>query len=117
MKEHVWIVQRRAKDLWAGREIMIATEDSSWWPWYLGLRFFYWRWPHDFQLRAKDGQQWWIRGYPEIWRLLQKDKPNLVFKNRILDKLDNVRRKGYITGVGQVVRNLLSFFWVPKEGS
>ena len=109
---HKKVSQGRKHDMVMGGDAIRRAADTTWWKWDKGSALFFWRWPIEYLERARDGLPiYFVKPPPEYLRP-QKDISDLRVKARVMDKLNKVRRLGYI-GPGEV-KSLTSFFAVPK---
>ena len=98
-------------DIEAGLDCIRRAIRCTAWSWPNGSRLFFWRWG-EFAGTARDGAKVHVQGELPIYTKRQRapsDKGNLKL---VQDKLNDVRKKGYISE-GEVV-SVTSLFDVPK---
>ena len=100
------------RDLEVGAEAVKRAANSSWWKWDDGSTLFFWRWPSESRVKARDGLPIYFKREPPKYFKAQQDIKDTHVKSRVQEKLDKVRRLGYI-GPGDV-KSLTAFFAVPK---
>ena len=101
------------KDLQAGRDCIYYAGASTWWEWSCGSRLFFWRWPKEFKIYARDG-------IPVCWvnhqRPANKRPQSLIIdkdtKYKMKEKISKVRNKRYVQP--GPVASLIRYFPVPK---
>ena len=104
------------KDLDAGRECIYYATKCNWWEWPGGSRLFFWRWPLEFRIHARDRIP--ICWLPNKQPNSKKPQPLIhdkIVKEQMSSKINKVRKRGYVT-VGRV-RSLIHYFAVPKGNS
>jgi hypothetical protein len=89
--------------------------DTTWWNWDSGSALFFWRWPEEFRLEARDGTPIRISGELPQNRHPQSIERVQFMHDKMMLKIENVRAKGYIAP-GRVA-SLTGFFAVPKGES
>jgi hypothetical protein len=104
-----------ATKLDAGTDALRRAMNSTWWSWDSGSALFFWRWPKDFQLEARDGMPIRISGALLCNRSPQSVECNAVMRKKMEAKLETIHSHGYIS-LGQVA-SLTGFFAVPKGES
>lgn len=93
-------------------ECVTKARKCTEWKWDGGSRTFFWRWGEHWK-DSRDGAKVHIKGpLPRCRDKQSVPKDNMV-KEKMLEKLRDVRSKGYITK-GEV-KSLTSFFAVPKS--
>jgi hypothetical protein len=102
-------------DLTAGRDCLQRCMGSSWWEWSAGSCPLFWRWPHHYRERIRDGIPLWFKGIIPKWRRPQPSITDPQLWSNMRTKLQGVRSKGYI--IKGDVFSLTSFFAVPKGDS
>ena len=97
----------------AGVDCMHYVMNSNWWEWKMGSRLLFWRWPFTFRVMARDGiPVCWLSNKRPKNKTLQPKIEDEDVKNQMKEKIEAVRRKGYIKK-GHV-ESLIRFFPVPK---
>lgn len=102
-------------DVVVGRGCLKHCAGADWWEWRHGSSLFFWRWPETLRSTARDGHPIWIKGHLPSYKRLQRREPNAELRGQVRQKLENVRRKGYIEK-GEV-KSLTNYFAVPKGKS
>ena len=103
---------RDDESLVAGLDACQRAEDSTWWEWNRGSRLFFWRWPPEYLITARDGLKPRFRERPERWVTPQRVPPDPVRRALMRSKVAKVLDRGYI-GPGAVT-SLMNVFEVPK---
>ncbi len=95
------------------KECMEKAAGCTWWKWDAGSRLFFWRWPKEYVIEARDGCKCWYNP-SKLPRYLIPQRPpsNPEMTDKIREKLADVMMKLYIAD-GRVV-SLTSFFDVLK---
>ena len=111
-----WATKEEAqRDITVGRDCLLRACSADWWEWKLGSTLFFWRWPKEMRVPARDGYPvWWLTSPPNNKRP-QPPERDPVIRDKVSEKLRTVRSKGYI--VPGKVLNLTSYFAVPKGDS
>ena len=86
--------------------------NCSEWNWDGGSRLFFWRWGEHWK-SVRDGAKVHVKGKLPACKEKQSVPKEVDIKNKIIEKLADVRSKGYIQK-GKV-KSLTSFFAVPKS--
>ena len=87
--------------------------NASWWNWDEGSSLFFWRWPEEAQIDARDGSRFPWKFFPmPAYKKPQRYPNNLKEKELIIDKLSIPINRGYISP--GIVKSLSGFFSVPK---
>ena len=99
-------------DLAVGRDALHRGLGSTWWDWCLGSTLFFWRWPEEYRLSARDGAAVYVNGtLPVYWKEPRwPTDPGQVDKLR--GKLKKVCTREYIAD--GFVQSLTGYFSVPK---
>jgi hypothetical protein len=95
-----------------GWDAVKRSSESSWWDWDAGSAPFYWRWPRSYMHVIRDGLPIWFSGEPPNYKRAQQKEKDEETRKRVVEKLDNVRKRRYISP--GTVRSLTDFFSVPK---
>ena len=96
-----------------GAEAIRRGVNASWWSWDEGSSLFFWRWPEEAQIDARDGSRFPWKFFPmPAYKKPQRYPNNLKEKELIIDKLSIPIDRGYISP--GIVKSLSSFFSVPK---
>lgn len=104
--------ERASKDVLAGCECLWRAGLADWWEWKAGSRPFFWRWPPEHRLAARDGYPPFPQSPLPNYKRPQPPERDPVMKQQVKDKLATVRDKRYIDK-GKVL-SLTSYFGVPK---
>jgi hypothetical protein len=96
----------------AGHDAIWRASDSTWWDWDSGSAPLYWRWPKEYQVVIRDGLPIWFSGEKPCWRRPQQAERDATTRERVIKKLDKVRKRKYISP--GTVWSLTDFFSVPK---
>jgi hypothetical protein len=102
-------------ELEAGADALRRAMNTTWWSWDSGSALFFWRWPKDFQLEARDGTPIRLSGALPCNRTPQRMERDPAMRKKMEAKLETVRSRGYISS-GRVA-SLTGFFAVPKGES
>jgi hypothetical protein len=94
------------------REGLYRVTQASWWEWRAGSTPFFSRWTDEFQDRIRDGIKLWISGRLTPFKRAQKGNRDPVKKTQVLQKLDKIRKRGYVEA--GYVESLISFLDVEK---
>jgi len=101
------------KDVQAAADCLRRAAGASWWDWDQGSRLFFWRWPVEARVWARDGLP--IYHQPSRlpnYRTRQPPEPDPLVRTRVREKLDKFRGKRYVN-CGTAM-SLTPFFTVPK---
>ena len=100
------------KDIKAGHEVLFRCGLATFWEWAHGLRLIFWRWPREYQKRARDGSLPFL--IDELPRSLGKQRwpQDENIQRKMIDKLQKVTDRRYI--VPGYVLNLTNYFPVEK---
>jgi hypothetical protein len=101
-----------SKDVLAGCDCLWRGGLADWWEWKAGSRPFFWRWPAEHRLAARDGYPPFIQSPLPNYKRPQPPERDPVMRQQVKDKLATVREKGYIDK-GKVL-SLTSYYGVPK---
>jgi hypothetical protein len=104
--------QKSKLDIVAARDAVGRAAGSSWWAWDAGSRPFHWRWPVYYQQRIRDGIPVHFTSEKPEFRRKQQPIKDAKTRERVKEKLNKVRDKGYICP--GFVKSLTSFFPVDK---
>ena len=117
-----WVRDRKKKGdsptneaMEAGRDAVARAAAATVWGWPEGSTPFFWRWPAEYESIIMSGLKLWIMDKLEPWTQAQKLPKDAKNKEKVLEKLADIRRKGYVEA-GKV-ESLISFFEVPKGES
>ena len=106
--------KRVAQDIKAGIDCLSRVSACTTWKWEKGSRLFFWRWGEEFSSEARDGSKTFIQSKLPNCQERQKPPRRKDTLNLVRDKLNDVRRKGYISDENLVVKSVTSLFDVPK---
>ena len=85
------------KDLEVGLDCLNYTTLCTWWEWAGGSRLLYWRWTKSFQQMERDGIKiYWLSNKRPSSKKLQAPVKDQHVLEKMKDKINNVRSKGYI---------------------
>ena len=101
-----WVKGR--KDIHARRDVITRAANSTWWNLDDGSHPFFWRWPAEYRTRIRDGIRVYSRKKIPTYRKAQRDILDGMVKERVIGKLNKVRRNRYI--LPGYVKSLTSFF-------
>ena len=73
---------------------------------------FFWRWPPEITKMARDGFPYWFNNKRPKAKVAQSFERDQTIREKVKEKLINVRSKGYITS--GFVKSLIKYFSVPK---
>lgn len=103
---------RDIESLAAGLDACRRATGSTWWEWTAGSRLFFWRWPAEYLLTARDDLKPRFRGRPIRWVNPQRVPANPGERDLMRIKIQKVMDRGYI-GPGRVL-SLMNVFSGPK---
>ena len=107
------VIDEMYKDLEAGRDCIMYSTKCNWWEWLGGSRLFFWRWPLEFRIYARDGIPiCWLPNKEPTSKRPQPPVHDALVKEQMTKKLNKVRNRGYVRS--GYVRSLIRFFAVPK---
>jgi len=100
-------------NLAAGRDCIRRSAHASWWDWDHGSRLFFWRWPKESRLWARDGHPILAEHqHLPTYTVRQPPEPDTKIQQQVRDKLTKIRSRGYV--VQGSVKSLTPYFTVPK---
>jgi len=101
------------RDLEARRDCLSRTAGASWWDWEQGSRLFFWRWPAESRVWARDGHPVYHQAHllPN-YRTCQPPEHNPEVREQVAKKLSKFRDRGYMER--GAVKSLTPYFTVPK---
>lgn len=106
-----------APDSWvdytAAHDAITRASYSTWWDWSRGSRPFFWRWPSEAFLLARDGMEVYFINDPPSYTHPQPKNRDPVSKKLTETKLQKVIDQGYM-GNDTPISSLTSYFHVPK---
>jgi len=105
-------VKKSHPDVSAGRECLMRAAGATFWEWTAGSRLFFWRWPEESRVWARDGHPVYVSGALPQFRKVQPREPDPAVCAKVKEKLEKFIGKGYTTR-GRV-NSLVSYFTVPK---
>ena len=100
------------KDIIRYSDCVFRAKRATWFEWNEGSTIFFWRWAKPFRRMARDGIPYWFRGKRPKAKKAQSYENNDEVRNRVREKLNSVRSKGYIKP--GFVKSLIRYFSVPK---
>lgn len=104
-----------ARDIEVGVECLFRCCGADWWEWKGGSTLFFWRWPKHLHIAAREGYPVWWLSPPPNKKQPQMFEKDPVIRNKVIEKLSNIRLKRYIKPGD--VQNLTNYFAVPKGDS
>ena len=96
----------------AGRDCIERACGADWWEWLAGSRLFFWRWPRESWITARDGFPFWVNGRLPRYHVPQRREKDDRVRAQVQKKLETVLRRGYI--IKGNVKSLTGYFAVPK---
>jgi hypothetical protein len=101
-----------ARDREAGLDCLERVAGADFWDWRVGSRLFFWRWPGEQRLRARDGLPVHVTGTLPKYRVPQTPERDVGVKEAVKAKLHKFIVRGYL--VDGTVTSLVNYFAVPK---
>ena len=87
--------------------------ECLWWEWLAGYQAFFWCWPPNYVISAKDSQPNYIKG--DLLECEQRNHtPEASSFKKVKKKLKKMFARGYIS-LNDKVKSLTLFFPVPKH--
>ena len=111
----IWWMSRWVKgwrDINPGRDALTRGANSSWWGWEDGSHPFFWRWPQEYVTHIQDGIRVYAQRSMPLYKKAQKDITDELVKERVIKKLNKVRRNRYIQA--GYIKSLTSFLQSQK---
>ena len=102
-------------DVRAGRDCLTRSANATFWDWSAGSRLFFWRWPLESRIWARDGHPVYITGDLPSYRRAQPKESDPNVREKVKEKLEKFIDRGYVAN-GKV-NSLISYFAVPKGES
>lgn len=101
-----------SKTMAAARDCLTRAAAADWWEWHGGSRLFFWRWPPESRVWARDGLPVHVMGTLPAYRKPQPREPDDRVRDQVRSKLAKFRTRQYINPGN--VASLTSYFTVPK---
>ncbi len=100
------------RDMEIGRRCLRHAAGADWFEWTAGSTPFFWRWSAEARSLIRDGHPSWFCSHPQHFQRPQRSEHDETIRDRVREKLANVRFKRYIAS--GAVLSLTSYFAVPK---